>query len=332
MRLLKPLLAIYSLAILAGCSSKKAGEGSQLPNPSGAICDVLVVTSNESWKGKLGRTYKEVLEDQYPYLPQAEPSFKVMQVSKEVFPNTAVNYRNLIVNKLSPEYREPKLTIQKNVYASSQVVVTILAANSHEATIFVKQNGSRIRDIFDQTEKDRYAEVVKKQALVDITQAVKEKFGIDLYFPSGYAIRTNKPSFMWISLETTISSQGLLIYTTPYQGSRDISQEVLLKNSADFMERYVPGPSQGSYMVNVETVPPKYEKIVYKGREWFRMRGFWDVHKEFMGGPFISYSTILKEKNEVLTIRAYVYSPKKDKRKPLLQTEALIFNINLDGK
>jgi len=325
------IIALTLLAVTAGCNKKKSSSSS-LPNPAGAICDVLVVLNEESWKAELGKTYKEVLEDQYPYLPQAEPSFKVNHVTKDVFASTAQKYRNLIINKFGAEYKEPKFIIQKDVYASSQVVITVQAPSPQEAAIYVKENGARLREIFDQTEKDRYAAVVKSSALAELTAAVKEKFGFELFFPSGYALRTSKPNFMWLSLETNYSSQGLLIFTSSYKSERDLSDKGIIAVTDELMKQYVPGPSEGSYMITENMVPPKAEKVTYKGREWVRMRGYWDVEKEFMGGPFISYSTLIKEKNEVLTIRAYVYSPKKDKRKPLLQTEAIIFNLDLDGK
>lgn len=333
MKQLKLLLILSITAVsLLGCKENSSKGKTMLPNPAGAICDVLIVIDGESWKGELGRAYKAVLEDDYPYLPQSEPSFKVSRVSKDVFTSTANKFRNLIINKINPENKETKFVIQKDVYASQQVVVNVIAPSTLDAAIYVRENAARLREIFDQTEKDRYAELIKGQSEVELTDAVKEKFGVDLYFPTGYKLRTSQSNFMWISLETAYSSQGLLIFTTPYNSPADLTDKSILANSAYFMQKFVPGPSEGSYMVNESTVPPKFEKLMYKGREWCKIRGFWDVHKDFMGGPYISYSTLIKEKNEVLTLRAYVYSPKKEKRKTLLQTEALIFNLNLDGE
>ena len=333
MRTLKFLVvAVALVALLAGCKQAKKEASSSLPNTAGAIGDILVVISDDSWKGELGKVYQAVLEDQYPYLPQAEPYFKVSHVNKDVFSTTAVKYRNLIINKLGAEYKEPKFVIQRDVYAHPQVVVTVEAPNSTDAAIYVKENAARLREIFDQTEKDRYAAVVRKTAVQELSVAVQEKFGFDLYFPNGYELRTSKPNFMWISQETAHASEGLIIFTNEYKGQSSFTMENLVADADRYLKQYVPGPSEGSYMMTTMTVPPKVEKITYKGRVWYRMRGFWDVHKEFMGGPFISYSTYWEEKNEVLTLRAYVYSPKKDKRKPLLQAEALIYNINLDGE
>jgi hypothetical protein len=332
---MKPLRAalflLLSLAVLAGCKDAKRG-GATLPNPAGAACDVLVVLSDGSWKGELGAAYREALTEPYPYLPQVEPYFHVLHVSGDAFVGTAQKFRNLIITKIDAKIREPQLLIQVDVYAKAQVIVNVVAPTIEAAARYVKENAARLRAIFDQTEKDRYADIVKLKAEAALTAAVRKAFGFDIYFPSGYQLRTSKPRFMWISLETNLSSQGLLIFTSKYGGEADFTVESL-SIVADWCTRqHVPGPSDGSYMVTAKAVASKVETLTYKGRTWYRMRGFWEVKNDFMGGPFISYSTYWKEKNEVLTLRAYVYSPKKDKRKTLLQTEALIFNINLDGK
>jgi hypothetical protein len=78
-----------------------------------------------------------------------------------------------------------------------------------------------------------------------------------------------------------------------------------------YTKRFVLGPSDGSYMVTGKTVASKVEMLTYKGRTWYRMRGFWEVKNDFMGGLFISYSTYWKEKNEVLTLRTYVFRPRR---------------------
>ncbi|WP_320051621.1 DUF4837 family protein [uncultured Acetobacteroides sp.] len=332
---MKPLRAVLflllPLAVLTGCKDAKRG-GATLPNPAGAACDVLVVLSEESWKGELGEAYREALTEPYPYLPQIEPYFHVLHVSRDVFVAAAQKFRNLVITKIDPRLARPRLVIQADVYAMSQVVVAVEAPTVEVAASYVKENAERLRTIFDQTEKDRYAQVVKSKADAGLTVAVRDKFGFDIYFPAGYQLRTSKTNFIWISLETNLSSQGLLIFTSKYEGEADFTVENLCFVTDWYTKQHVPGPSDGSYMVTGKAVAPKVEKLIYKGRTWYRMRGFWDVKNDFMGGPFISYSTYWKEKNEVLTIRAYVYSPKKDKRKTLLQTETLIFNINIDGK
>ena len=59
------------------------------------------------------------------------------------------------------------------------------------------------------------------------------------------------------------------------------------------------------------------------------MRGFWDVEKAFMGGPFVSYSTIDTKTGYVVTFDCYVYAPKlpPHKRNLLHSLEHLLYTI-----
>ena len=101
----------------------------------------------------------------------------------------------------------------------------------------------------------------------------------------------------------------------------------------------IPGPSAGSYMITVEQIPdaegrsaiplrPLYRTVVVNGREWIEMRGFWDVENDYMGGPFVSYTTINDATNEVFTIDCYVHSPKYGKRNFLRPLEHLVYLIS----
>ena len=63
-------------------------------------------------------------------------------------------------------------------------------------------------------------------------------------------------------------------------------------------------------------------------RTWAELRGFWDVENDFMGGPFVSYSTLDEATGRVLTIDGYVYSPKLDKRNFMREVEHLVYMID----
>ncbi len=72
---------------------------------------------------------------------------------------------------------------------------------------------------------------------------------------------------------------------------------------------------------------PQYHLLRLEGRLWFEMRGFWDVEGDFMGGPFVSYTTIDEGRNRVVTLDTYVFSPKHPKRNYVRETEHLLHLI-----
>ena len=86
----------------------------------------------------------------------------------------------------------------------------------------------------------------------------------------------------------------------------------------------IPGPSDGSYMTTSKVFTPRYRFFRLEGRAWVEMRGFWDVEGDFMGGPFVSYTTVDTATDRVFTLDCYVYSPKLPKRNYMREVEHLL--------
>ena len=72
---------------------------------------------------------------------------------------------------------------------------------------------------------------------------------------------------------------------------------------------------------------PQRKVVKINGREWIELRGFWEVKGDFMGGPFVSYTTFDEREGELLTLDCYVYSPKYGKRNFLRPLEHLVYGV-----
>jgi hypothetical protein len=46
-----------------------------------------------------------------------------------------------------------------------------------------------------------------------------------------------------------------------------------------------------------------------------------------MGGPFLSHSFLSEDGSEIITMDAFVYAPKYDKRNYLRQVEAILYSF-----
>jgi hypothetical protein len=78
-----------------------------------------------------------------------------------------------------------------------------------------------------------------------------------------------------------------------------------------------------------EYVPfvPDYRTIRIGERPWIEMVGLWDVENYFMGGPYVSYTTVNQATQEVITIDCYLYSPKEEKRNMLRELEHMVYLV-----
>ena len=98
------------------------------------------------------------------------------------------------------------------------------------------------------------------------------------------------------------------------------------------LKNNVPGMFENTYMTTAEAVTPNLEYIKYKNREFAQVRGFWEVHNDYMGGPFISHSFYSRDGKEVIVLEAFVYAPKYDKRNYLRQVESIIYSFQWEDE
>jgi hypothetical protein len=57
------------------------------------------------------------------------------------------------------------------------------------------------------------------------------------------------------------------------------------------------------------------------------VRGLWEVKKDFMGGPFISYTFVDTKNNRVITLDGYVFAPGERKHDLLKQVQAILLSF-----
>ena len=98
------------------------------------------------------------------------------------------------------------------------------------------------------------------------------------------------------------------------------------------LQRYVPGPSDGSFMTTEkEFVPPIVNYISnYPTGFAAEMRGMWCLVGDYMAGPFISYTFPDNKTGKLVTLEGYVYYPNHDKRDDLLQLQSILYSVRVE--
>lgn len=190
----------------------------------------------------------------------------------------------------------------------------------------------------EKAERDRSVDYGKRFASEQTEVLLREKFGVQMYVPDNFQVRTQSDDMVWISQEYPAASQGFFIYKYPYGGKGSLSTASLIAARDKFAAR-IPGPADGSYMSTVKQIAdaagenyidfePQMRMLEIDGRTWIEMAGLWDVENYVMGGPFVSYTTVNQATNEVVTLDCYVYAPKGDKRNMLRELEHFVYLIN----
>lgn len=324
------LLLITTLLLsVGGCKEGKRGKN-LLPNPLGSPGEILVILDKNGADGDtLWPSIQAVLAAEYPFLPQPEPTFNLVRINSVNF-NSVKGYRNILILKTDKTaYPTAKSHIRYDAWASPQIVVSLVGPSAANIKAYIEKEREKLVAIFEQAERDRLTASNKRLADQKIKILLKEKFNIGLAIPTGFNVNKKSTNFVWISNETELTSLGLFIYTYPYQNKNTFTKDYLVAKRDSLTREYIPGPSDGSYMITGHFYEPQVTPTMFKDRYYAILRGLWEVHNDYMGGPFVSITTLDQKNNRVITVEGYVYAPKEEKRNYIRQVESILFSLHL---
>lgn len=329
------LVVIFSFLSVVSCDSFRSLTGTK-KTAQGSPYEVLVVCDGEEWESPLGEALRGVLESPVEMLNQKEPMFDVVRITARDFKHLLPSYRNILKVLCSPGVKQTAILAQYDVVASPQIVLTFQGPSIEAMVDYLDKNGKNLLQVLEIAERNRTIEMANKQGARALEKMIRDQFDIEMALSSGYLFRAEGENFIWASNEYPVASQGFFLYSHPYNGKSSITTEALIKARNNFARR-IPGPSDGSYMTTVTRIPnieddgytdfmPERKVLKINGRDWIELRGFWDVENDFMGGPFVSYTTLYE--GALLTIDCYVYSPKYGKRNFLRPLEHLVYGVS----
>lgn len=301
-----------------------------LPSCTGKAGDLLVVIDSTYYNHQAGAAIQQIFSQEQVGLPQRESLFNLIQVPHRSFARIFHTTRNIIMVNIEAESKI-KLTVRKEVWSESQLVVTITAPSDEIAAKTITKNAAVLLDYFNDKEIGRLQAKYRVNANSKNAQYLNKKFGISLNLDELYIVAAEAEDFVWLRKEKSIGghpvSQGIIIYTYPYVSDSTFEVANLVAKRNYYTKKYVAGGNENSYMVAYPEYVPAQKEISLNGIYVNELRGLWNMERDFMGGPFINYTLVDEQRNRVLCIDGYIYGPNFDKREFLREQEALIKTI-----
>lgn len=301
-----------------------------LPSCTGKSGDLLIVADSSYYNHQTGEAIKNIFSQEQLGLPQPEALFNLIQVPHRSFARIFHTTRNIIMVNIEPKNKN-KITIRKDVWSESQLVVTITAPSDEMAAKTIIKNANVLLDYFNDKEIARLHAKYKVNARSKNAQYLNEKFSLSLNLDELYFVADETEDFIWLRKEKSVGghpvSQGILIYTYPYVSDSTFELTNLVAKRNFYTKKYVSGGNEGSFMKTEKNYTPSQKEINLSGIYVKELRGLWKMEGDFMGGPFINYTLVDEQRNRVICLDGYVYAPKFDKREFLREQEAMIKTI-----
>lgn len=328
----KFIITLLPALLLIGCSSNSK-DSKYIRETVGKPYEIFVVSTPTTYNSQVGDTLKSIFHSEVYMINFPEPRMKLLNMPTQSFKGINRQHRNIIMLQSGSKYPEPKVFKVTDMYATPQTVVVFEAPDTLALFDLVAQQGEQVLELFEGEELTRFATRAKKFRNKELNKKVDAMFDIDLSVPEGYKLRnTVGDDFMWISYELPEASQGIVIYEYPYTEGLELIDSVAVEARNSFVSR-VPGELPNSYMSTSYEFYPESEVQKINGVDWLETRGFWRVENDFMGGPFVNYTTIDAQRNRVIGIDFYVYSPNpsKEQRTYIRQLEGLMRTVKINS-
>jgi len=321
---------VFILLSFLGILSCNTRTETLKPVVTGRAGEVMVVVSENLWDSPLGGALKTLLTSDQKGLPQAEPLFDIIHLVPDQFTKIFNSHRNIIMVRVNPDIKEEKIYFQKDRWSTPQLVITIQAKSVQSGQKMLQGAAQTIIDKINEAEKNRILINYRRYQEGSVVNKLKSKYHISLTIPKGYNMDVDSSDFIWLANETPLTSQGILVYFSSYKGPDDFQKQNLIRMIDRFLKKYVSGPTKGTYMSIEKMVPPQFREYTMDKRYTAELRGLWKLENGFMGGPFISISTVDEKRNLMITAEGYVYAPHDKKRELLRQVESILSTLKIE--
>ena len=327
---MKISIYLLSVMILAGLiQSCQTEQTALLPNPTGKPGEVLLVIDKYLWESELGNHFNEIMSQPFEVLPQYEPKYSLVNIPSSALNNLFKTHRNIIITKVSQQYKEPSIIVQKNTWAKHQLLVNVAGPSETEVLNYLKENSGKLINLLDQAERDRNVENYRKNRAKGIDAQLQQNHHLSISVPAGYALDEDTTNFIWLSHEIADLIQGVLIYYYDYTDPNTFTPEFLMDKRNEITRKFVNGPTDNSYMIIEDLVPMKVTEMLRDSLYTVELRGLWKLENAFMGGPFISFTMLDEKRNRVVTVDGFVHAPSLNKRNYIRELEAILYTFDI---
>lgn len=320
---------LYFILICSIFTNCKGGFGGKAM--TGEPGELLVVINDEYKNSEIGEKVTEIMEEEDAGLTQSEPAFSVILISRNNFTSTFRTYRNIFYLDIDKKYTKAQIKYRKDLWAQHQAYASIGVNKPEDLITLLENRHKQFIEYFATAEIERYQQLYSQANEQLVEKSVHENLGLEINVPNGYSVNKIADNFMWISLESKVHSQGLIIYKRPYTDTAQFSKTSILNYRDSVLKEHIPGPSKGSYMTTEYILPIQREVGKFVNDDYtVELRGKWRVENDFMAGPFTSYTFCNPEKNTLITIEGYVYYPNKEKRNFMRQLQAICRSVHFE--
>ena len=308
--------------LFAACKDEKP----HLPTAKGTPSELLVIVQGALVDTDLADTLQTITDCDAPGLGSAERIFRTMTIGERGYEKVYRLMHSQLRVELDPNQKQPTLGVAHDVSARPQLQLRVSAASASDLRCFLSENRERIQHLILDFQLDRLAQMLRHKHSKKVDKELR-RLGYTVSMPVDMQSTKRGRDFLWGS-----SNRGgdkdinFLFYTLPWtrQDIRDVDWFIQRRDSV--LRQNIPGAQEGQWMQTsrADDGSPVVWPMLRRTDEGdlVELRGLWDMHGGFMGGPFVARVRIDTTERRIVVGEGFVFSPNTSKRDLLRSLEA----------
>jgi hypothetical protein len=319
---------LYILCSLLSLAFSSCGSPNLLlPPSSGRPYEVLVVAEQADWDSIAGHSLTKILKSAPVALPLHESSFKLMYSAPQHFDETLQLVRSIIMLKIDKRYSKSQITVQNDLYATPQCVLTIESPNQDDFSSFVEKQSKHIISTLSDFEMNSRIASLQKDHSGIVEHAVNVLFdNCEVFVPKELHDVKEGKDFLWASTGTPSVNQNFVMYSYPID-TQSVGPAYFIAKRDSVMKVNIPGHVKGSYMIT----EPEELSVEKRDKDRQGVSGLWRMKNDFMGGPFYSQVYFSHAKRKIYVVEVFVYAPDRPKGNLIRSLGASLFTLKIPG-
>ncbi|MDI1322152.1 MAG: DUF4837 family protein [Algoriphagus sp.] len=353
------LLTLLMGIILSSCDVEGTNSNSTKPKARGIIGEIYMVIDSAKWAGPVGDELRKIYQSDLPGMIRSEAKFKVIQIDPQEMNRMLRTSTNIIyvttfddkrsssqvINaQFSKESKEKALNDpsifslrMEDEFAVGQEILYLFGNTEGELIGNLQKNGPRLQNLFEVRERKRLEKILLSRKNTEAEAEAKTNIGIEINVPASYKIAKSQKDFLWVRQITPTGSRAdisIFFHVEDYVSEEQTFPENILKLRDSVARQHIFGDPEipESYVITEKQIIPAFRNMVINDNFTTEIRASWRTNNLSMGGSYLGYIMIDKEKGKLYYIEGFVYYPNEVHRDALREIETILLNTNVSWK
>ena len=360
MKAISSILLILLLGIvLSSCDSVTTNPNSSKPKARGIIGEIFMVIDSVKWAGPVGDELRKIYQSDLPGMIRSESKFSLKRIDPREMNRMLKTSTNIIyvttfddkrsssqfINaQFSKESKEKALNDpsifslrMEDEFAIGQEVLYLFGNTEEELISNLQKNGDRLQNLFEVRERKRLEKILLSRKNSEANSLSKNNLGIEINVPASYQIAKSEKNFLWVRQITPSGNRAdisLFFHVEDYISEEQTFPENILKIRDSVARQHIFGDPDipESYIITEKQIFPAFRNMVINDNFTTEIRASWRTNNLSMGGSYLGYLMIDKEKGKLYYIEGFVYYPNEVHRDALREIETILLNTNVSWK